>query len=213
MAKGRLTRQGSPHAQQLRIVCGDCNQEWMSRVQNDAKTSLTRLMRDDWRDLTLVEAGKIATWVAMVTMCLEFADLRTQAVPPEERRALMETGEPPTNWLIGIGRCDNQNAPGTFWHRAAQFDFSFQADQTTTTCLERCFAHALSGLSSRLPVATEYFVSLGIRQFWPLPDQAPSPPLVFTPAGMTRVSMKYWEDNGLNEGLLLGHKNPFVPRS
>ncbi|TYO66152.1 hypothetical protein FXV83_12890 [Bradyrhizobium hipponense] len=222
MAKGRMNRNGSPHAQQLRLVCESCNNEWMSRLQNQAKEPLTSLMRNDWSKLDVPSIKSVAAWVAMVTMCLEFADLKTQAIPLAERQFLMSTGTPPPDWIICLGRCRTDNAPGTMWHRAAMLETEktqsppqqFQPNyQTTTICLEAAFAHVLSGPVALLPDPKAYAESLGVRVFWPLPQTAPSEPLVFTPEGITRVAMQFWRDNGLVTDLLHGTRSPFIPNN
>lgn len=212
MAKGKMNnRQGSPHSQQLRVVCETCNNNWMSQLQEAAKIALIALMKNEWSKLDLPSIEAVSAWTSMVTMCLEFSDLKTQVVPPAERRYLMETRTPPPNWVICFGRCVLGNAPGTHWHRAGLLLEDEYAYQTTTICLEAAFAHTLSGPPPLLPNPTTYAQTLGIRQFWPLPAIPPEAPLVFTPPGMNRVATKFWSDNGLEQPLLLGGRDAFVP--
>lgn len=220
MAKGRMNRKGvSPHGQQLRIVCEPCNNEWMSQLQNRAKEPLISLMRNDWSKLDVQSIQSVAAWLAMVTMCLEFADPKTQAIPLVERQHLMSTGTPPANWIICVGRCRTESAPGTMWHRAAMlmpegqdFPQSLRPNyQTTTICLEAAFGHVLSGPPALLPNPEAYAALLGVRLFWPPPQIAPSAPLVFASEGMTRVAMQFWRDNGLEMDLLHGARSPFTP--
>ncbi|MDD1534573.1 MULTISPECIES: hypothetical protein [unclassified Bradyrhizobium] len=217
MAKGRLHRQGNPHAQQLRLVCKRCNNEWMSRLQTSASDVLSALMRDDWSTLDRVGIRHLAAWSAMVTMCFEFADLKTQAIPQQEREILMNTGAPPDNWIIGFGRVAASVDPESTWHRGAYIGPPIIGPglpacnvQTTTIVLRSCFVHCLSGPARLIPQPEHYAASLGIRQFWPISNNVPTMPLAFTAAGLARVATNFFIPYGGSPDLLIGSRIPFV---
>lgn len=216
MAKGKLNRPGSPASHQLKLVCTECNNGWMSGIQEAAKQNLLLLTKGHWPSLDVESITAIAAWATMVTFCFEFADLKTLTATPSDRKEFMSSRVPGKNWLVYIGLCDSINDPGSFWHRGG---YLFNGEppggvpdkgntQTTTLVLGRAFFHTLSAPVDFLPNPFEYGTTLGIRQFWPVPNEVPSQSLVFTPAGVARIASRFWVQFGVSPlphgGMLLG---------
>ena len=103
---GILHRPGDAHSQKLKVVCGPCNNGWMSRLQEHAKPILVPLIQDDWPEIDESAQALFAAWAAMFTMVFEFADVRSATIPQEHRTALMNLGTVPRDWSIWIGRHD-----------------------------------------------------------------------------------------------------------
>ncbi len=82
----------------------------MSRLQEEAKSSLTPLILGQTPIVSVKSQITIASWVAMTWMTSEHLDQRGQATSQEDREWLMEKGEPPDDWLVWIGRYQ-----GTRW--------------------------------------------------------------------------------------------------
>jgi hypothetical protein len=207
MAKGRLNRPGSAHSHQLHLVCKQCNNVWMGSLQDNAKPHLLALSEGNWNGLTLQGMTDLSSWAAMVTICLEFADLNTQSVPKSEREIFRGVRRPGPNWIVCFGQCGDFGDPGAMWHRAGLIsDEGPPPDtvtrkpntQTTTVYAGQCFFHTLSGPQNVLPDPAAYADLLGIRQFWPLPANTPITSRSFTQAGVDRVATKYWVDRGLS---------------
>ncbi len=115
--KGKLHRPGDAYSTTLRVVCANCNNGWMSRLQIEAKPHLVPLITDSWKPLSLVTQNIVARWAVMFTMVMEYGDPATVGIPPEHRAHFMETGSVPTNWTIWIGRHDPHNLhPAMFNH-------------------------------------------------------------------------------------------------
>jgi hypothetical protein len=63
---------GAPYSGTLRIVCGSCNNGWMSVLQNDAKPILLPLVLGEERTLFRKHQALLAAWMAMFAMVTEF---------------------------------------------------------------------------------------------------------------------------------------------
>lgn len=104
--KGKIHRPGDSHSQKLRVACKPCNNGWMSRLQQSAKTVLTPLICDSIWSLSENEQNIASSWITMFTMVVEFADIDTAVIPQLERLNFMKTEFPPKHWKIFIGRHD-----------------------------------------------------------------------------------------------------------
>lgn len=113
-------RTGSILSRKLRIVCGYCNNGWMSRLQNKAKPILLPLITGASQNFSLASADAkvIAAWATMFTMVVEFADPKTIAVSEEERKEFSISQEPKRNWNIwfGLGPKESKDKPWDFMH-------------------------------------------------------------------------------------------------
>jgi hypothetical protein len=111
--KGQLDRPGDHRSKKLKVVCIACNTGWMSVLQSAAKPLLIPLMQGDWRPYNPAEQRILALWATMFTMVFEHSVEDKIAIPAEVRKLFKEQGdgrEPPRNWLIGVGRYDDDNA-------------------------------------------------------------------------------------------------------
>lgn len=198
-----LSRNGAPHSHQLKIACKPCNNGWMGRFQEEVKASLVPLMSGSWPRLPESSIASLARWATMVTMCIEFADLKTVAATKKERAYLKEHLSPPSNWQVYLALYDGVRHAGSFWHRAmlredevhdAHGKFNMQA---TTIHVGQCFFHVLSAPVSLLKDAGEFSDTLGMRQIWPIPEREPSATRIFSDAGANRVATKFFADYGV----------------
>jgi hypothetical protein len=101
------TRAGDPINSQVGGVCEDCNNRWMSALQEAAKPHLIPLFKGEKSVLTADAQKAIATWIAMATMTGErMAKNSAVTVPQLERDWLMNNRVPPDGtWRVWIGRC------------------------------------------------------------------------------------------------------------
>jgi hypothetical protein len=90
----------------VKRVCGDCNNGWMSRLENRAKTIIEALIDDRLDTLDRQSVANIAAWTVKTAMVLE------SAIPPpewfftsRERERLRIDGVLP-NWTsVWIAKC------------------------------------------------------------------------------------------------------------
>lgn len=91
------------HQWQVRCVCADCNNGWMSQLQCEAKHVVVRLLQGERFALTVDDQGILAAWIAMATMAGDAGCREGRAVAPSDCEFLMRTKGPPPNWRIAIG--------------------------------------------------------------------------------------------------------------
>ncbi|MEO6013631.1 MAG: hypothetical protein ABIQ30_08620 [Devosia sp.] len=99
------TKSGEASSGRLRIVCMHCNNGWMSQLQNEIKPILLPLILGEPSRLNRRAQELLAAWVAMFVFVCEYAGNNPLlvAATDEERRHLMERGEPPSGWRIWLG--------------------------------------------------------------------------------------------------------------
>ena len=87
------------------VVCEDCNNGWMSRIQVNSIPLLAPLLAGDWPVLDESGQTQIATWMTMFSMVNEFSDPDFVRVPQSARDSFMRSPHtPPAKWSIWIGR-------------------------------------------------------------------------------------------------------------
>src|SRR5258706_8629356 len=62
----RKRRAGDPHSRKIRCVCEECNNEWMSQLQEDAKPFLLPMLTGIHTSLRRKGQTTLAAWVAMM---------------------------------------------------------------------------------------------------------------------------------------------------
>ena len=202
--KGKLSKNWKPHLIHLKIVCTSCNNTWMSEIQESAKSYLLELLIGRWPEFDTNAMSIIASWATMVTMSLEFADINTLTATQAERTEFKVTKRPGSNWQVYVGLCDTRADAGSFWHRAGGIykeppkGAAKLNAQTTTFYFGKSFFHVVSAPESFVPSPPEYALSLGIRQFWPIPNTPPTEPFLFFQTGVQRAATEFWERLGVD---------------
>jgi hypothetical protein len=79
-------RSGDPHSRRIRCVCRECNNGWMSQLQEAAKPFLVPMLTG--QKVALYESGKttLASWAAMFVMVAEQVDQTKVAISAVERQ-------------------------------------------------------------------------------------------------------------------------------
>lgn len=95
-------KQGQVGAKKVVVVCRNCNNGWLSVLENSAKLLLTNLLCGREFILSETDARLMATWIAKTTMTAEFIRPNETTIPQKDRTQLYETREPPPNWHIWI---------------------------------------------------------------------------------------------------------------
>lgn len=113
----RQRRSGDPGSRKLPTVCADCNNGWMSRLQERAKDHLIPIVQGQWTDLSNF-SDLVAKWCVMTTMVYEYLDTTTIAISQEERDQLRLGGALSDSWTVWIGRCPAESPNRRAAHRA-----------------------------------------------------------------------------------------------
>lgn len=109
-------RAGDPLSAKFKIVCGDCNSGWMSRIVEQAKPHIRPLLLGEWPQLHSAARQRIAAWATLCTMTWERADPEMAAILTEDHQHIMTTGQAPRNWRVWIGVSEADLAT-TYHHR------------------------------------------------------------------------------------------------
>ena len=99
------TKPGHLRTKKLRVVCGDCNNGWMSALESAAKPTLTALITSQPRVLSPDDLGVLARWVALKVMVAECDVLDLAVTPPEVRKRFKADQQVPSDFRICIGQC------------------------------------------------------------------------------------------------------------
>jgi hypothetical protein len=149
---------GDPKSRKLRIVCGKCNNGWMSELQNTTKPILVPLMQGQQIILSEQRQRLLATWVAMTVICAEYLAPLSVSIPVTERRWLFTNRTPPHTMRIWIGNFDRQNWKANWAHNSLRisdneerFPWTVNPDgtprpntQTTTYVAGKFYIHAFT---------------------------------------------------------------------
>ncbi len=109
---------GDPLRSKVRVVCEECNNRWLSEIQNSAKPFLIPLIEGKKCVLGKIAQERVAAWCAMATMTAEYIDPdpTSIAVPQRDRDWLMANGTAPPGWKIWIGRYQRHKWVGRWIH-------------------------------------------------------------------------------------------------
>ena len=168
---------GSPHSGRLRIVCGECNNGWMSRLQNETKPILLPMVLGETTTLNRKQLETLGAWVTMFSMVAEFKsdDVRRIAISAEQRGRFMEHRKPPPEFKIWIGSYDRQLLKGVYFHNVLPVgDVPKTADgyplpntQTTSMTAGKFYAHLISS-TQRGIVRKQRISTAPVLQLWPI---------------------------------------------
>src|SRR5450759_5037390 len=119
-SKGKLDKPGDHRSRGLRVVCRNCNNGWMSEIQNIAKPILIPFLKGQWPRITQDDQYILSVWAAMFSMVFEFAHPETVGISQDHRTFLKEFKQHktmPKNWFVWIGQFDDQSRNLPIWHR------------------------------------------------------------------------------------------------
>lgn len=93
-----------PRQWQVRAVCAQCNNGWMSVLENKIKAIIIPLFTGQQYRLSTQQQTQIATWITMKTMICEFDRLGEVVSHHMQRKRMMAKHLPPrSNLTIWIG--------------------------------------------------------------------------------------------------------------
>jgi hypothetical protein len=204
---GRLHRSHDILYQKLRIACRQCNNGWMSQIVEAAKHILVPLLRGEWPVLNADGASKLAAWITLFTMVIEFADPKTAAVTAEERATFKRTKSPLPNWNVYCGRYSGRQDRVAFWHRGGLILKDGEVPngvlkpnvQTTTFVIGGAIFHAASGPDFFNCFEPDYGLGIGMRCVFPNSnvELILKPPATLDQMGYHRAQVFLWEVMGI----------------
>lgn len=110
---------GDPKSRRVKLVCGDCNNGWMSRLQERAKPVVLPLAMGRSTLIGLDAQRTLAAWCTMSVMTSDHFYPDRAAIPQHHRDQMMAPGEPPGDqWKIWIGHYERNDWPAD-WVKSA----------------------------------------------------------------------------------------------
>jgi hypothetical protein len=93
-------------ALQVRRLCEDCNNGWMSRLENEAKPLVESILNDQLRTITSSAQSTIAVWAMKTAMVLEAVGSEDAwFYVQEDRRRLRSERMMPTRTSVSVAKC------------------------------------------------------------------------------------------------------------
>jgi hypothetical protein len=173
---GGDARNRSPKA-----ACQDCNNGWMSELDDEAKPFLIPLIKGKAALLDVEAQQMVAAWIAMKTMAAEYFEPERIAVPLSERQYMRRHARTPDNWRIWIGHYERggdwsgqwvHGTAGAGSERVPPRDSDRPNTQVTTFVIGNLYTNVIS---SEVPSIVEY-ARLGpagrklLAPIWPIQE-------------------------------------------
>lgn len=99
----RRSGQGQVGSKKIRKVCRQCNNGWLSRLEDDARPILYDLVYGNSRQLSPLDQRILSDWIVKTTMTAEFLIHDQIAIKQEERVEYRFRRLPRPNWRLWCG--------------------------------------------------------------------------------------------------------------
>jgi hypothetical protein len=123
-------RQGPVITKRLRVVCGDCNSDWMNRQETAVRPILTPMATGGRLNLTAEAQLILARWITMKAVTAEHNIIVEVVTEQPERTALMEHGSIPDGMQIWIFRCGLGLWRSRYYREAVHLSLSARSKDT-----------------------------------------------------------------------------------
>ena len=147
------SRFGDPYTTVVRNVCADCNNGWMSTLQNQAKPLVQRLAEGQRLEIDDLQSVILARWGAMVTINLEC--LARMLSTTQFQRTTLMNGDMPPGWHMSIARMVETDCAGRSFHRAIVVPIGIGSEGdhlrvgSTFFVIERAAFHTMNALGDQ----------------------------------------------------------------
>lgn len=174
-----IKHDGDITSMRFKIVCEhNCNNGWMSRLEERAKPIIIPLLRGTHIALTKPNQELLATWIATKLLTLECTtpDVVTPAL---ERSLLMGRRRPPDIMQIWIGHCADGPATGAYYRHAQSAPVRVPFGglmtvlpkapnlQAQTFIIGQLFVQAITTTAKGLEFDPPSHLSHALRKLWP----------------------------------------------
>ena len=124
-------------------VCRHCNNNWMSRIENEARPLVEPMIRRTRTGIPVRDQVKIARWMALKTLVADLIDHGYPTFEADDYQAFYKDPNPPEQFNAALGRL----TPG---------------GSTTSTALQPLLtARTLNGVPAETPLALNFGLSFG----------------------------------------------------
>lgn len=98
-------RNGQLWTKKIRVVCADCNSEWMSALDNEAKPLLAKLIGAQPHSFSVSDSQLVAQWTTLKVLVAEHNRPLDAVASADDRKQFKATRQIPTGVQIWLGRC------------------------------------------------------------------------------------------------------------
>jgi len=177
-------RQADHRNMTVRHVCEECNNGWMSQLQNLCKGIIIPLLKGQYTTLHRRRQTLLAAWICMTVMVCEYTQRDKIAVSRRDRRFLKKLQRPPSYWRIWISFISGDTSTPIWSHRVlpmvhsesdAIYDDGIPRPNSHATTIrigDNLIVHALGSASARSIVRRWRFDDKGANrkliQIWPI---------------------------------------------
>lgn len=113
--KNKLKRQGHLFTTKFRVVCKDCNNGWMSRLEESVKPMFIRMIQGEKLSLQKSDQELLSRWIALKVIVGEHAEKGIHVTPQKDRYLLKEENKIPEYFAIYV--CSHDSKADTAWLR------------------------------------------------------------------------------------------------
>ncbi|MGF6723797.1 hypothetical protein P3T43_003152 [Paraburkholderia sp. GAS41] len=133
-------------------VCAECNNGWMSRLQNSAAPLVETLADGKWPDFSDEQRDLIVRWVLMVS--INFECLGKIPHTTQQQRTLLRDGVIPPGCRISIAHMQDASCTGDSFSRTVALPIGigpseYLTMQSTYFCVEQAAFHTLTSLGDQ----------------------------------------------------------------
>lgn len=170
----------------VKRLCSDCNNNWMSRLENEAKPIIESILDDNTKTLDVSAQSTLALWAVKTAMVLETIDSnRPWFYSDNERRLMYSAQTIPQRTSVWIAKCiDHPNVYSAAKdHRTEQGNNGVHAFVITMAFGTLAFQVVSIKTPAEIPsnIAVTYDVSDGpwgqtLTQVWPVSRNLLWPP-------------------------------------
>jgi hypothetical protein len=180
VGKARKDRAVELYTIKVAHVCAECNSEWMSALQTEAKPIVISLAKGEWPSLNEAERTILGRWSTMTAINFEYhARIVTSQ---QHQRATLMAGGMPDGWRISLGNMADDRNAGYQFSRVLEAPIGIGADQnlrfqSSLFCIERVAFHCFSALGNSALQLAQYCAPMGtpdefedrhrLRRIWP----------------------------------------------
>jgi hypothetical protein len=182
---GPLTKKGDARSQKLKVVCVNCNNGWMSKIQARTKPVLLPLLLGHPKSIAGWDQHSLAVWLTMFGMIYETTIPEYAATINAQRVAFKEQEEPPEHWMFWCAPFDGKSSPAiqtgfrsTDRHPVTADGASEINKGSLTLCGCGAVSFAIFSVNSgRAVQAFSQFIPVlieraGFTRLWPIPGRA-----------------------------------------
>lgn len=170
-------KQGQASTKKVRVVCVECNNQWLSKLEERTKPLLSTLVPGQPVNIGPAEQLLLATWAVKTVMTAEFIEPNEIAIPQDHRTLLRKTlTPPPSGWWVWIAGYRGIKWITGLYHFAARLNVPpidpetahIKNIQSTTIGLGRLLIHAISTTVPGYSFALDKPNVSDLKPVWPI---------------------------------------------